>query len=300
MKNHNCSDIDETENIVDSEALLHLEIREVPQCKIHHWISEKNIIKFINVFYEYRHQLTYNSRLIVIYARVTYYDMKKEWEQPLSPRHRFKLSCKGITNDYMSSVLKVTKLHESWCKGNPCSTYRHHPVAALLTLKNDEIIPFDISHLNDMIDLGSGYNSYNFDNKFAFETFNIGSALFKINYLYDPSSNTIKMNSFSKTQVPLTLVDFISANKPSLKHFIDESNKYTRYFAPILYRYINDHLREILSEQCSKEVLDLYDEQFKYILTFTYISKRTLDRDAKLKRKAELEAELKQIETELI
>lgn len=300
------SDINETENKVTSGELYDSAVSNIPNLYTCIWIQYDKAINFINVFYNYRHQLTYNSRLIVIYARVTAYDMTIEQKRdPYKSDSLTVISYKDVKNDYMSNVLKVTKIHEYWCKQNRGATCNYHPVAALLTLKNDEIIPFDIAHLNDLAvmlsyDSPLFSNSFNIGGTFSIHACNIGSALFKIDYLYDPNRNIVNADKNSNTQIPITVVDFISANKPSLKHFIDESVKYTCYTMPILIDYINEHLREILSEQCPKEVLDLYDEKNKYIRTFTYISKRTLDRDAKLKRKAELEAELKQLENELI
>lgn len=288
------SDINETENIVDSGELFDSVIKVLPYSTLD-MIRYNSVNDFIKAFYNYRDYLTYNSRLIVIYAKVTSYDIIKEYKG--SPG-RYTISYKPITDDYMRSVLKVPKIDETWYCNNSTTVSRCHPVAALLTLKNDEITPFDISQLNDMTKLIYGYKTHDIGYNFTIRIFNIGIPLFKIDYLYDPKSNIIKLDKNSNTQVPLHLIDFISANKPSIKHFIDESVKFERY--SMLLSYINEHLREILSDQCSKEVLDLYDERFKYTRTFTYISKRTFDRDAKLKRKAELEAELKRIESELI
>ena len=250
------------------------------------------IHSFIDIFYEYRNVLTYDSRLFIIYAKC-YKD---------STGNTIKLEdIETVPDDFIvKSIL-----------------YDHHPIAVVLSVKFNEIIPLSLSILHEikelhltpktisLSDIGGRIHSFTkseLNHNFHIRTINIGYMLFNIDYNYEPASNTVNFKVGDKTetskQMPISRLDFISANKPSLYHFNIESDRYYVYKLPHLVKDICLNLKEILSELCPPFVIKLTEEDEEVHL-FTYISKQTLDRDAKLKRKAELEAELQQLENEL-
>ena len=196
--------------------------------------------------------------------------------------------------------------------------YDHHPIAVVLSVKFNEIIPLSLSILHKIKELrltpktirlshiGGRMHLFtksdHLNHNFHISTINIGYVLFNIDYNYKPASNVVEFQTYNKTetsnQIPISRLDFISANKPSIYHYNTESDRYNVYKLPHLVKDICLNLKEILSELCPPFVIKLIEEDEEVHL-FTYISKQTLDRDAKLKRKAELEAELQQLENEL-
>ena len=243
------------------------------------------ISRFIRVFYKYREFLSYNSRVYIIKLYVS--------------KHMYDLENMRINGKRLYNIV-------------PDTIYTEIPLVILLS-NDDTIIPIPIStiyHNNDFYNLDcyykcrSGNDFYIYDKTFYdINSYDIGSVLFYCDYMFDDCDEVICNHSCIDADddternidisVPSGLIDFISANRPSLEHYTIGHRKFNIYKLPKFIKYIETNINTIVSENGPPELVKIFNELTSHEeFELKYKSPTQIKKELTRKRIQELEEEL--------
>ena len=217
-----------------------------------HWERIKhtgqNYINIINLLYNFRDFISYNSYLYIICMNYPITNFKNNKAPVIKSKH-IKIN-KQYDNTYTTKI----------------------PLAVLLS--NDKcLLPIDISFIYS----NKYYNvikpKYNKLFKpallksshiihYDIETYNVGNLVFACDYLFDYTRNKIQVssNTFKDVCVPMNKLDFISVNRPSLEHYIISAYKYNNYKLPKYIEYIKTNINSIVTENSPPELVKMFNE----------------------------------------
>ena len=216
------------------------------------YFNTNQLVDFIEKFYDYREFLSYNSHVYVIEISV--------------PNYIYDLKNMTINGKHLYNV-------------NPIDSYTNVPLVVMLS-NDDSIMPIPVSTIFDNHD--DYYNYYKYGSyiycgskqkifKYRISTHDIGTSLFYCDYMFDDVDNVICNHSHVKSLngtryvnndiiIPSELIDFISADRPSLEHYAIDHHKFNDYKLPKFIEYINSNINSIVSENSPPELVKIFNE----------------------------------------
>ena len=232
IKNYNC----------ENNSVIFYNLTNTP-------IYTNFINDFIETLYDYREFLSYNSHMYII-------EMK-------ASTHKYDLYNMTINGKHLYNVKEP---------------YSKIPVVALLS--NDDFIipiPIELVHKHNDYYGNFSFNHSNHDNYSAafncnIRVYDIGAKLFYCDYLFDDINYVIRSYSYkmypydryeivkNDIKIPPGLLDFISANRPSLEYFAADHNCFKKYKLPKFINCIKTNIKSILSENSPPELVKIFNE----------------------------------------
>ena len=258
------------------------------------YFNTKQLVDFIEKFYDYREFLSYNSRIYVITSYVF--------------KHMYDLESVRINGKRIHGV-------------SPSTICTEIPLVVLLS-NDDTIIPIPISTLYNTFNDCYVYSNNNYCNccsscetihireLYYIRSYDIGTELFYCDYMFDNANNTIHDNTHSiyhdgkshkvDIKIPSGFLDFISANRPSLEHYTIDRYKFNKYKLPKFIEYIHTNINSIVSENSSPELVKIFNELTSHEeFVPKYISPTQIKKEQTRKRIQELEQELNKLKNSI-
>ena len=260
------------------------------------YFDTNQLVDFIEKFYDYREFLSYNSRVYVVMLCVS--------------KHMYDLENIRINGKRLYNVSHST-------------IYTKIPLVVLLG-NDDTIIPIPITTIYDHKDYynysGNAYYVCRSESHFDINMrlfydityYDIGSTLFYSDYMFDDVNNVILDNTRKQSsgnssyvvniKIPPGLLDFISADRPSLEHYAIDHKIFNDYKLPKFIEYIKTNINSIVSENGPPELVKIFNElRSREELTSheefepKYISPTQIKKEQARKRIQELEQELNKL-----
>ena len=250
------------------------------------------LLQFIRTFYNYREFLSYNSRVYIIKLYVS--------------KHMYDLENMKINGKRLYDI-------------GPDTIYTEIPLVVLLS-NDDTIIPIPIStiyHNNGFYNYDCYYkcksgNTFYIHDKTFYDIYyyDIGSVLFYCDYMFDDFDEVICTHSCIDVgdgeerniniSVPSGLIDFISADRPSLEHYAIDHRKFNIYKLPKFIEYINSNINSIVSENSPPELVKIFNELTSHEeFEPKYKSPTQIKKELARKRIQELEQELNELKNDI-
>ena len=254
--------------------------------------DELRIIDFMSIFYKYRDVLGYNSFLFIPYVRI----MKQghglciycDTHQSPRPCIRYYL-----TGTEIPSFLP--QIPEDLVIGSLEDDHFYYPVAALLTTKDNKIIPLDNSVIERIYKINKSLiRSLSIETSFTLHCVDVGAFVFMCDYLYSPKTNSIKIEFQNRdVEIPTSMVDFISINKPSLCDFVSDSLNYRVFIFPKITSFIAENYKDIITDIYDSEAIEQFIKANSFdasSISFEYVHKNEvkLNDDRNIKPNTEL------------
>lgn len=229
---------------------------------------------FIDVLYEYKEMLGYNSQLYFIIRKIrketilhihTLYTKDKQYIEEYTLNDEDALKFMNASNAIKRTTIKY--------EDNFQKEYYEYPLKVLLLTKDNKLKTLDLSQTN-LIYLYKLYRVKTNANDTGRESIsvvrkNIGHALFYIDFSFDRKLNNIPImgHVVSKSIIYIVIddnkVDFISTKRPSLEYYIKHVDTYED-IAKYTLKYINNNFDSILDKlNLTKYIVsDTYDITF--------------------------------------
>ena len=258
------------------------------------------LVAFIEKFYDYREFLSYNSHVYVIKLNVS--------------KHMYDLENMRINGKRLYGV-------------SPSTICTQIPLVVLLS-NDDTIIHIPTSiiydNYNDYYNCISNNNclyrcncecesKLEFDRRASIYSicgYDVGSVLFYCDYMFDAVNNVIHDDTktefhngksyYVDIKIPSGLIDFISADRPSLEHYAIDHRKFNIYKLPKFTEYIETNINSIVSENSPPELVKIFNELTSHEeFEPKYKSPTQIKKELARKRIQELEQELNKLKNDI-